>query len=573
MESLSSLRLVRTKRSGGPQYDILMQHTSNIHIVDARTFDEETRRVVNLPSVVQKYHLQTESPKSLEPNMETMELDNDPPPIVPRPESDRPTGPQRTVTIVDLPTPAIPTPAPRSPRLVPSRGMTSPASPIELLSPTTTQADSDSEVALRAIENLIVRNLANEPVHRRDLGLPFVPLPPTPSPPHQLGPIALSSQPSTPPRPQERPVPVESQFLEALQRYRNSLASPANIQITSRQATSSPQALPSPPLTSTRRTTEAMPILGPGSTLVIEPSAEATGNAPQADPQPSFPTDLRESMNSRTGSGSNTPGELPAFTPPPRRINDPNPTLPELEAALLRLASAPTYGNMLANLDAGVQRLELLRRQRMEMQARYNSAPRLQQPPVLASNLASPGPSSLQVGQGAPPTWNPEQTSEWDRLLSEQDSRTHRTAYVPTERDRYDSRPLNQHRAPNIPDATEGPAHGAELRRRRTIRVAHEPHVVWEVVNSTRKPVLDTAAHEWSPEDVALLDQWEEMQCDITGFSFCDGEGGEGSDWLYVGTQGRLLEFRGLGLDALLEDEEGEGESRARSDLWARRWS
>lgn len=308
-------------------------------------------------------------------------------------------------------------------------------------------------------------------------------------------------------------------------------------------------------------------MLGPDGTLVAEPAPEVTGNTPQ---QPSFPTDLRESMNSRTGSGSNTPGELPAFTPPPRRTNDP--TLPELEAALQRLASVPTYENMLANLDAGVQRLELLRRQRMEMQARYNSAPRLQQP----SNLASPGPGSLQLGQGAPPTWNPERTSEWDRLLSEQDGRTHRTTYVPTERDRYDRRPLIQQRTPNIPDPTEGPAHGAELRRRRTIRVAHEPHVVWEeprVVNSTRKPVLDNAAREWSPEDVALLDQWEEMQCDITGFSFCDGEGGEGSDWLYVGTQGRLLEFRGLGFGALLDEEEGEAENGARSDLWARRWS
>ena len=27
---------------------------------------------------------------------------------------------------------------------------------------------------------------------------------------------------------------------------------------------------------------------------------------------------------------------------------------------------------------------------------------------------------------------------------------------------------------------------------------------------------------QWSPEDIALLDQSEEMQCDITRFSFCD---------------------------------------------------
>jgi hypothetical protein len=537
--------------------------------------------VINLPTVLQSNRLQTESPNPIDPN--NMELDNDPPPVVPRPG--RPTGPQRTVTIVDLPTPDIPTPAPRSPRLAPSRGMTSPASPIELLSPTTTQPDSDSEVALRAIENLIVRNLASEPVHRRDLGLPFVPLPPTPSPPHQLGPFALSSQPSTPPWPQERPIPVESQFLEALQRYRNSLASPPNIPITSRQATSSPQALPSPPLVSTRRLTGAMPVLGPGSTLVAGPTSQVIGSTPQADPQPSFPTDLRESMNTRTGSGSNTPGEPPsAPTPPLRRTNDS--TFPELEAAVLagaqieqavRLGSVPTYENMLANLDAGVQRLELLRRQRMEMQARYNSAPRLQPPPVSASNLAGPGPSSLQAGPGAA-TPNPERTSEWDRLLSEQDDRTHRTAYVPTERDRHDRRTLIQQRTPNLSDPVnnvEGPAHGAELRRRRTIRVAHEPHVVWEdprVVNSTRKPVLDNAARDWSPEDVALLDQWEEMQCDITGFSFCDDEGGEGSDWLYVGTQGRILEFRGLGLGALLDDEDG-ADNSTRSDLWARRWS
>ena len=164
-----------------------------------------------------------------------MGLDNDPPPVVPRPEPERPTGPQRTVTIVDLPTPHIRTPAPLSPRLAPSRGMTSPASPIELLSPTTAQLDSDSDVALKAIENLLVRNLTDEPVHRRDLGLPFAPLPPTPSPP----PIALSSQPSTPPHLQERPVPNESQLLEALQRYRNNLASPLDIPITSGQATSS----------------------------------------------------------------------------------------------------------------------------------------------------------------------------------------------------------------------------------------------------------------------------------------------------------------------------------------------
>jgi len=310
--------------------------------------------------------------------------------------------------------------------------------------------------------------------------------------------------------------------------------------------------------------------------MVTEPASEVTGNTPQADPQPSFPTDLRESMNSRTGSGSNTPAELPALTPPLRRTNDS--TLPELEAAVRRL-SVPAYENMLANLDAGVQRLELLRRQRMEMQARYNSAPRLQPPPVSASNLASPGPSSLLPGQGAQPAWNPERTSEWDRLLSEQDDQTHRNVSVPMERDRYDRRPLIQHRAPNLPDPinnAEGPAHGAELRRRRTIRVAHEPHIVWEeprVVNSTRKPVLDNAAREWSPEDVALLDEWEEMQCDITGFSFCDGAGGEGSDWLYVGTQGRILEFRGLGLGALLDGEEGEAEDGSRSDLWARRWS
>jgi len=541
--------------------------------------------VINLPTVLQKYRLQTESPKPLDPN--NMELDNDPPPVVPRPGPERPTGPQRTVTVIDLPTPDIPTPAPRSPRLAPSRGMTSPASPIELLSPTTTQPDSDSEVALRAIENLIVRNLASEPIHRRDLGLPFVPLPPTPSPPHQLGPFALSSRPSTPPRLQERPVPVESQFLEALQRYRNSLASHPNIPITSRRATGSPQALPSPPLVSTRRTTGAMPMLGLGSTLVAEPTSQVMGNTPQADPQPSFPTDLRESMISRTGSGSNTPREHPsAPTSPPRLTNDS--TLPELEAAVLagaqfeqavRLGSVPMYENILSNLDAGVQRLELLRRQRMEMQARYHSAPRLQPPLVSASNLASPGPSSVQAGPGAPNPWNQERTSEWDRLLSEYDDRTHRSAHAPTERDRHDRRPLIQHRTPNLPDPVnnaEGPVHGAELRRRRTIRVAHEPHIVWEeprVVNSTRKPVLDNAAREWSPEDVALLDQWEEMQCDITGFSFCDGEGGEGSDWLYVGTQGRILEFRGLGLGALLDDEEDEADSDTRSDLWTRRWS
>ena len=516
-----------------------------------------------------------------------MELDIDPLPVVQRPGPGRPTGPQRTVTIVDLPTPDNPTPAPRSPRLAPSRGMTSPASPIDLLSPTTTQPDSDSEVALRAIENLIVHNLASEPIHRRDLGLPFVPLPPTPSPPHQLDPFSLSSQPSTPPRPQERPVPVESQFLEALQRYRNSLASPHDIPITSRQATSSPQALPSPPLVGTRRPTGVMPILGPGSTLVAEPTSQVIGSLSHTDLQPSFPTDLRESINSRTGSGSNTPGEPPiAPIPPFRRTNDP--TLPELEAAILagapneqtvRSGSLPTYESMLANLDAGVQRLELLRRQRMEMQARYNSAPRLQSPSVLASNLASPGPSSLQAGPGAPTLWSPERTSEWDRLLSEQDDRMHRSSYAPTERDRPDRRLLIQHRNPNLPDPVnnaEAPVHGAELRRRRTIRVAHDPHIVWEeprVVNSTRKPVLDNAAREWSPEDVALLDQWEEMQCDITGFSFCDGEGGEGSDWLYVGTQGRILEFRGLGLGALLDDEQDETDSGVRSDLWARRWS
>lgn len=543
--------------------------------------------MINLPNVLQKYRLQTESPGRIDSNTQNMELDNDPPPVVTRPESDRPTGPQRTVTIVDLPTPDIPTPAPRSPRLAPSRGVTSPASPIELLSPSTTQSDSDSEVALRAIENLIVRNLASEPVHRRDLGLPFVPLPPTPSPPHQFGPFALSSQPSTPPLPQERPVPVESQFLEALQRYRNSLGSPPNIPITSRQATSSPQALSSPPLASAHRSTGTVPLLGPDTTLVTEPASQATRNTPRANPQPSFPTDLRESMNSRTGSGSDTPGELPSVPPPPlRRTNDS--TLPELEAALLsgaqseqatRLGFVPTYENMLANLDAGVQRLDLLRRQRMEMQARYNSAPRLQPLPVLGSNVASPGPGSLQPGPGATTPWNPEHTSEWDRLLSEQDNRTHRSAFMPTEGERYDRRPLVQHRTSHLPDPvsnTEGPPHGAELRRRRTIRVSHEPHVVWEeprVIHSTRKPVLDNAAREWSPEDVALLDQWEEMQCDITGFSFCDGEGGEGSDWLYVGTQARLLEFRGLGLGALLDDEEGEAESGARSDLWARRWS
>jgi len=515
-----------------------------------------------------------------------MELDNDPLSVVPRPGSGRPTGPQRTVTIVDLPTPDNPTPAPRSPRLAPSRGMTSPASPIDLLSPTTTQPDSDSEVALRAIENLIVRNLASEPIHRRDLGLPFVPLPPTPSPPHQLDPFTLSSQPPTPPRPQGRPVPVESQFLEALQRYRNSLVSPPEIPIMSRQATSSPQALPSPPLVGTRRPTGVMPILGPGSTLVAEPTSQVIDSLSQADLQPSFPTDLRESLNSRTGSGSNTPGE-PHTAPnlPLRRTNDS--TLPELEAAVLagaqieqavRLGSIPTYESMLANLDAGVQRLELLRRQRIEMQARYNSAPRLQSPSVLASSLASPGPSSLQAGPGAPTLWSPERTSEWDRLLSEQDDRMHRSSYAPTERDRPDRRSLIQHRTPNPSDPVnnaEGPIHGAELRRRRTIRVAHDPHIVWEeprVVHSTRKPVLDNAAREWSPEDVALLDQWEDMQCDITGFSFCDDEDGEGSDWLYVGTQGRILEFRGLGLDPLL-DEEDETDNGARSDLWARRWS
>ena len=543
--------------------------------MDARTFDEETRRVINLPSVVQRHHLQAESPKPIDSNMETMELDNDPPPVVPRPEPERPTGPQRTVTIVDLPTPHIPTPAPLSPRLVPSRGMTSPASPIELLSPTITQPDSDSEIALRAIENLVVRNLTNEPVHRRDLGLPFVPLPPTPSPPHQLGPIALSSQPSTPPHLQGRPVPDESQLLEALQRYRNNLASPPNIPMTSRQATSSPRALSSLSLVSPHRPTGAMPILGPDSTFVMDPSPDITDNTRQADAQPSFPTDLRESMNSRTASGSNTPGELPAFTLPPPGNND-----PELEAALQRLAPVSTSENMLANFDAGVQRLELLRRRRMQMEERYNSAPRLQQGPVLASNsnLASPGPRSLQLGQGAPPTWNVDHTSEWDRLSSEQDGRMHRNVFVPMERDRSDRRPLIQHRTANIPDPTEGPvpAHGAELRRRRTIRVAHESHVVWEeprVVHSRRKPVLDNAGREWSAEDVWLLDQWEEMQCDITGISFCDGEGGEGSDWLYVGTQGRLLEFRGLGLGALVDDEDGGEEKSARSDLWARRWS
>jgi len=537
--------------------------------------------VIHLPTVLQNYRLPTEPPQPIDHN--NMELDNDPSPVVSRPGSGRPTGPQRTVTIVDLPTPDIPTPAPRSPRLAPSRGMTSPASPIDLLSPTTTQPDSDSEVALRAIENLVVRNLANEPIHRRDLGLPFVPLPPIPSPPHQLGPFALSSQPSTPPRPRERPVPVESQFLEALQRYRNSLASPPNVPITSRQATSSPQPIPSPPLMSTRHPTGVMPILGPGSTLVAEPTPQVVGSTPQPDPQPSFPTDLRESINSRTGSGSNTPGEPPsAPTPPLRRTNDS--TLPEFEAAILagaqieqaaRRGSIPTYESILANIDAGAQRLELLRRQRMEMQARYNSAPRLQPPPVLASNLASPGPSSLQAGPGAPNLW-PESTWELDRLLSEQDDRAYRNSYAPTERDRHDRRPLIQHRTPNLPDPVnnaEGPTHGAELRRRRTIRVAHDPHIVWEEVNSTRKPVLDNGAREWSPEDVALLDQWEEMQCDITGFSFCDGEGGEGSDWLYVGTQGRILEFRGLGLGALLGDEEDETDNGARSDLWARRWS
>ena len=543
--------------------------------------------MINLPTVLQKYRLPAEPPQPIDHN--NMELDDDPPPVVPRPGSGRPTGPQRTVTVVDLPTPDIPTPAPRSPRLAPSRGMTSPASPIDLLSPTT-QPDSDSEVALRAIENLIVRNLASEPIHRRDLGLPFVPLPPTPSPPHQLGPFALSSQPPTPPQPQERPVPVESQFLEALQRYRNSLATPPNIPIpiTSRQATSSPQALPSPPLPSTRRPT-GVPILGAGSTLVAEPTSQVTGSIPQADPQPSFPTDLWESINSRTGSGLNTPGEPPsATTPPLRRTNDS--TLPEFEAAILagaqieqavRLGSIPTYESMLANLDAGVQRLELLRRQRMEMQARYNSAPRLLPPLVMASNLASSGPSSLQAGPGAPTLWTPERTAEWERLLSEQDGRAHRSSYAPTERDRHDRRPLIQHRTPNLLDpvhnAAEGPGHGAELRRRRTIRVAHDPHIVWEeprAMNSTRKqPVLDNPAREWSPEDVALLDQWEEMQCDITGFSFCDGEGGEGSDWLYVGTQGRILEFRGLGLGALLGNEGDEMDIGVRSDLWARRWS
>ena len=189
-------------------------------------------------------------------------------------------------------------------------------------------------------------------------------------------------------------------------------------------------------------------------------------------------------------------------------------------------------------------------RQRMEMQGRYNSSPRLRQPPVLAPNLAVPGPSSLQVGQGAPPTWNPEQASGWDRLLSEQDGGTHRTAYVPTERDRYHCRPPIQHRAPNIPDPTEGPVRGAELRRRRMIRAAHEPHAVWEeprVVNSTKKQVLDTAAHEWSPEDVALC--WTSgRRCSVIllDFPFAMGKAGKAGIGSMLGRRGGYWSSVGL---------------------------
>ena len=111
-----------------------------------------------------------------------------------------------------------------------------------------------------------------------------------------------------------------------------------------------------------------MPTLGPDSTFVMAPAPDTTDNTRHADAQPIFPTDLQESMNSRTAPGSNTPGELPAFTLPPPGNNN-----PELEAALLQLAPVPTSENVLANLGVGVRRWELLRRQRMEMQARYNS--------------------------------------------------------------------------------------------------------------------------------------------------------------------------------------------------------
>ena len=50
------------------------------------------------------------------------------------------------------------------------------------------------------------------------------------------------------------------------------------------------------------------------------------------------------------------------------------------------------------------------------------------------SNLASPGLRSLQLGQGAPPTWNVKHTSEWDRLSSEQDGWTHRSLWKETYR-------------------------------------------------------------------------------------------------------------------------------------------
>ena len=202
----------------------------------------------------------------------------------------------------------------------------------------------------------------------------------------------------------------------------------------------------------------------------------------------------------------------------------------------------------------------------MEMQVRYNSAPRLQQASVLASNsnLASPGSRCPAVRAGSPAYLECIMYFVVGPIII----RAGRSDVQECirERDRSDRRPLIQHRTTNIPDPTDGPApvHGAELRRRRTIRarVAHESHVVWEeprVVYSTRKPVLDNAGREWSAEGAWLLYQWEEMQCDILDSRFAMGKavkGVTGSMW----TQVRLLELHGLGLGALVDGEDGEGE-------------
>ena len=177
VECLSSLRSARTKQSGGPRYYDLMQHTPE-HSTKRLGGDQPVKRHTEASAS----NVRTESPKPIGSNVETMELDNDPLPVVPRPEPERPTSPQQTVTIVNL---ISQLQHPSHHDLYHLR--TSPASPIELLSPTTTQPDS--EVALRAIESMVVRNLTSEPVYRRDLGLTFISLPPTPSPLHQLGPI------------------------------------------------------------------------------------------------------------------------------------------------------------------------------------------------------------------------------------------------------------------------------------------------------------------------------------------------------------------------------------------------